>query len=106
MAASITVAASVIFDEYVLDSLTAIKKINKSDTLITEPKVTFKSKLAICIYTNKTIIILVTKPIISLETNRQAANDVTHEYISLRRSITCIGRHLLHKEVNPTMSLK
>lgn len=32
MAASITVAASVIFGEYVLDSLTAIKKINKSDT--------------------------------------------------------------------------
>lgn len=34
MAASITIAiaASVIFDEYVLDSLTAITKINKSDT--------------------------------------------------------------------------
>lgn len=32
MVASITVAASVIFDEYVLDSLTAITKINKSDT--------------------------------------------------------------------------
>lgn len=29
MVASITVAASVIFEEYVLDSLTAITKINK-----------------------------------------------------------------------------
>lgn len=70
MVVLIIVVVFVIFDEYVFDFFIVIMKINKLDILIIEFKVIFKSKLVICIYINKIIIILVIKLIIFFEINR------------------------------------